>query len=202
MSVIARGWRAGRGFAHWWAVALVVVTACGCDGITKPETHDSVAVVGTPGAVAGWVQQVNGGGTGHLPNGLIQQVHVQAQGWADGSARGSVAISARVPPGQNSLPFDVNFGWTADIDCLTVSGGLAWMSGTVSSTRNQAFPGPLPVAIGDPVMAVVRDKNADPSLPPGFFSPAAVFGTTDCRDTPDVPPLAEGIVLHGVFSIH
>jgi hypothetical protein len=187
----------------WLACVLALgIAACGGDDLTRAEAGEDIGMSPAMSAAQGWSNRVTGGGSGHLPNGMIQNVRAQVEGWEGGAAEGSFAIHARFPPGQNELPFDVNFEWRADVDCLTISGGLAWMSGTVSYIRNQAFPGPLPFAEGDPVMAVVRDKNADPSLPPGFFGPAAVFGTADCRDTPDVPPLLPGVVINGVFTIH
>ena len=145
--------------------------------------------------------RVTGGGNAQFATGVIQNWQAQATRWADGSVTGRFSATARVPAGQNQLPFDFDWQFDVDLDCLAVDGDQAWMSGKVTRIRKVDTPFPFALDVGTDFMFITSDRNAAPDVPPGIYGPAAAFGTTDCQDKPvggALPP----VVLHGGFTIH
>jgi hypothetical protein len=188
---------------HWRRVALgaiaLTLSACGSDALDSPTGLDPSFGVGD--ASVPWVTRVAGGGSAHFPTGVLQNVRAHATEWADGSVTGLFSAHARVRDGQSTIPIDFDWEFDVEIDCLKVSGGQAWMGGTVTRMKKLKVPGPFPATVGTPIIFVTKDRNADPSIPPGFFGPAGAFGTDNCQDMPEPPPLAPGAVITGGFTI-
>lgn len=182
--------------------AVVLLGACGTDDVTAPVDVNEGASVDFAAVKTPWVTRVTGGGSAHFPTGVIQSIHAHATEWADGNVTGQFSAHGRIPDGQNQLPFDLDWEFDVEIDCLAVSGGQAWMGGIVTRVKKLDVPGPFPLGLGSTMIFVTRDRHADPALPPGFFGPAGAFGTADCRDMPAAPPLPPGAVINGGFTIH
>ena len=193
----------GSNALRWVAVfsTVAVLSGCEADGVASPTGLDPSASVASAKAGGAWVTRVAGGGSAHFPTGVIQNLRAHATEWADGSVTGQFSVHARVPKGQNQLPFDFEWEFDVEIDCLAVSGGQAWMGGLVTRIKKLDSPFPFPVDVGSTVIFVTKDRHADPSIPPGAFGPAGAFGTSDCRDMPAPPPLAPGAVITGGVTI-
>ena len=193
----------GSNALRWVAVCSTVAVLSGCEAAsvaspTDVEANPSFASVKAQGL---WKTRVAGGGSAHFPTGVIQSLRAHATEWADGSVTGQFSAHARVPSGQNELPFDFEWEFDVEIDCLATAGGQAWMGGLVTRIKKVDTPFPLSIDVGSTVIFVTKDRHADPSIPPGAFGPAGAFGTSDCRDMPSPPPLAPGAVINGGFTI-
>jgi len=184
-------------------MAVLMITGCGQELVTAPQDEGTSPVLLEAAAQgAPWVTRVTGGGGAHFPTGVIQNLRAQVTEWANGSVTGIFSAHGRVAPGQNTLPFDFDWEFDMTVDCLATNGEQAWMAGTVTRVKKLNVPGPFPVFLGAPLMFVVKDRHADPALPPGFFGPPAAFGTADCNDMPPTPPIAPGAKITGGFTIH
>lgn len=183
------------------ALGLIALTlgACGPDSIASPA--DIEPSMGVGDASVPWVTRVSGGGTAHFTTGILQSLRAHATEWADGSVTGLFSVHGRIPDGQNRIPFDFDWEFDVEIDCLAVSGGQAWMGGTVTRMKKLDVPGPFPIALGTPFIFVTKDRRADPSILPGSFGPADAYESDDCRDMPPTPPLQPGTMVRGGFTI-
>lgn len=192
-----------RVVSRGWILAGVMAVGCGGETPTIPEhvEADGVAMTAQGGANPR-VYEVTGGGSAHHANGIVQNVRVNATQWADGTVEGEWSFHSRNPDGRTTLPFDLDLEIVAEVDCLAIDGGLAWMSGSLTHIKKATTPGPFPFQVGDPFVAQVRDRHADPGLGDGFFGPAAVWGTADCADKPAAPPLPPSSKINGGFTIH
>ena len=100
--------------------AVAVLSACGVDEVTAPLDVDEGTTVDFAAVKAPWVTRVTGGGTAQFPTGVIQNISAHATAWADGNVTGQFSAHGRIPPGQNQLPFDLDWEFDVEIECVAL----------------------------------------------------------------------------------
>ena len=176
-----------------------VVAATACDSSEAGVLDPEIPLVGAESPRGDWVFRINGGGVGmEQVTSQLNNVHVNAWLYEDGSVDGSVFINIRTPKGQDDLGTELSAFGRWDASCMEVDGNMAWISGPL--VRGRRVSGLPSLPLGTEFLAIIQRNGPGDYV--GYFAPAFFVGAADCTDRPPFPPGGDDYTLHGNFTFH